>query len=191
MWNRRDLLTVTSAALATFTLTLALSLPRLAVAVNDQPPATANIKIPTLTLDHGTVTAALDKSHPHTLILTLRNTSDSDAQLQFSTSVALAKPASVWSRTPSMSHQIWRQEIALDLEASETRDVTLQLPDAAFQQPDQPPVDPRQTTPGNAVVFLSRPNGMIITALTLWTGKTADVPAMPPSPLPAPTQSAP
>lgn len=193
MWNRRDYGVLAAAALATFGLTLGTFWPRVANAVDEKPAATTEVKIPTLAIGSVTVTAQLEKDKPHTVLVTVKNTSDEPASAKFKAAAMVSPPSSPLSRSGPLSSETWSSDYALELKASESQTLTVTVPDAAFdklegtkqvqqtqaaesQKPfNQNPFN--MMTPGSARLMLSDPaSKRSITALNL---------------LPTPAQAAP
>jgi hypothetical protein len=101
MWTRRDFALLATAALATFGITVAAFWPRIANAVDDSPPATTDVKVPTLNLEGASVSAALDSAHARTVILTVRNLTDSAATAQFAAEANVVQPVSIVEQPPT------------------------------------------------------------------------------------------
>jgi hypothetical protein len=180
MWNRRDMLVMATAAFATFGLALAAFYPRLANAVDETPAATANIKTPTLTVGPIAVSAAMDRTNAHTVVLTLRNPADSSASAKFVASAMVLPPTSPLSRSLPIGNQVWKEEYSLDLKSGETRTLSVSLPDNAFVTAPTPAAAPDnnvqkasrllESTPGSSYLTLASAdtqNPQAIRALTL------------------------
>ncbi len=180
MWNRRDILVLTTAAVATFGLTLIAFCPRLANAVDETPAVTANIKTPTLAVGQIAVSAAMDRSNAHTIVLTLRNSADSSASAKFVASAMVLPSTSPLSRSLPISTQVWKEEYSLNLKSGETKTVSVSLPDNAFVTARAPAAAPDnniqkasrllESTPGSSYLTLASAdsqNPQSIRALTL------------------------
>jgi hypothetical protein len=178
MWNRRDIVLLATAAVATFGLTVATFWSRSAHAVGETPAATTEVKVPTLDLGDASVTAALDAEHERTVILTVRNLSASTTTAKFSASAAVVPPSSGRGRTLNFGQSVWSQGFAVDLEAGQTKAISVALPETAFieakpalgQTPKNTP-----TVSGDSYVTLyttdAAPRRQSIRALTLITVK--------------------
>jgi hypothetical protein len=138
MWNRRDLVVLATAAVATFGLTVATLWPRSAHAVGETPSATTDVPVPTLNLGNARVTAAMDASQGRTVILTVRNLTAYETSVSFTAGATVIGPTSALSRGGPIGREAWKQEYALKLQADETKSVAVELPEAAFVQAPKP-----------------------------------------------------
>jgi len=180
MWTRRDFALLATAAIATFGITVAAFWPRLANAVDNQPPATTDVKVPTLNLEGASVSAALDSAHARTVILTVRNLTDSAATAQFAAEANVVQPVSIMSRGIPAGQAVWTNDYAVNLQPGETKAISVELPESAFvQQPPTPAPNSAQAQqtpmqmgmrPGRSYITLSTkgaPRAQSIQALSL------------------------
>jgi hypothetical protein len=175
MWNRRDYVILATAAFASFGLTVATLWPRLANAV-DQVKVTNDVQVPTLDLAYSQVTAAMDPAKPHTVLLTVRNSTNNPATAGFAAQADKAGPSSPFSRVGPPSAVVWSQEFAIDLNPGETKVIAVDLPEVAFVAADEGASQAqvsRLTIPGRSYLTLrskDTPKQAAIMALVLSNG---------------------
>jgi hypothetical protein len=176
MWNRQHFAVMATAAVASFGLTLATFYPRLANAVDQAPAPTVEVKVPTLNLGTVAVTAAMDPTDNHTMILTLRNTGDADASAHFLAQASVTPESDGGSRRMPSPERVWNEEYSLNVQGGATKTVSVKLPDNAFVAAAPQPADSQgarkvnRRAGGRSYVMLTAkdlPKPKSIVALTL------------------------
>jgi hypothetical protein len=127
------------------------------------------------------VTAALDTAHGRTVIFSVRNRAKSATTATFTAEANVTQPVSMMSRALPVGQEVWKQEYTVNLQPGETKELAVELPEAAFvKQKSQPAPKPnsKQTPllmrPGSSFLTLSAqdtPEPQSIRALTLTTVK--------------------